>query len=291
MDVSTRQAVNVCQAIKLSGETDSDDIRAITGPDLAELEGDAFDETVRTCKVFTKLIPLQKGQIISRLKKLGHCVGMLGNRINDCIALRAADVGISVDSCTRAAKDSGDVIFTEKGLDIIAYGVRIGRVNQGNSIKYIKIVASSNFGNVFSILIASAWLPFTPMSSLQLLVQNLLYDVSQIAIPWDRMDEEYLEEPKHWASMDLLRFIIVLGPTSSVIDTATFYTGWFYYRVQTSDDPASVSLFQTHWFPQGRLTQTLIVHLLRTAKIPVIQSRAAPCLVFAMCAMGYTNPA
>ena len=105
------------------------------------------------------------------------------------------------------------------------------------------------------------------------------------------MDEEYLEEPKHWASMDLLRFIIVLGPTSSVIDMATFYTGWFYYCVQTSDDLASVSLFQTHWFPQGRLTQTLIVHLLRTAKIPVIQSRAAPCLVFATCATGYTNPA
>ncbi|KAM0325134.1 hypothetical protein ACHAQA_007673 [Verticillium albo-atrum] len=198
-------AVNICQTIKLMGDDYSDDIQAITGPDLAQLEGDQFDETIQTCKVFAKLTPSQKGEIVHRLKQLGHCVGMLGDGINDCIALRAADVGISVDSGTRAAKDAADVILTEKGLDIIIDGVRIGRVTQGNSMKYIKMVASSNFGNVFSILIASSWLPFTPMSSLQLLAQNLLYDISQIAIPWDRMDEEYLEKPKRWNSMDLLR--------------------------------------------------------------------------------------
>lgn len=278
-------AINICQAINLGGEIESDDMEAITGPDLAELDGDAFDDTVRRCKVLAKLTPTQKGQVIRSLRKAGHCVGMLGDGVNDCVALRAADVGISVDSGSRAAKDAADVILTEKGLDIIADGVRVGRVTQGNSIKYIKMVASSNFGNVFSILIASSWLPFTPMSSLQLLVQNLLYDVSQIAIPWDRMDEEYLTEPKRWATRDLLRFIIVLGPTSSVIDMATFCTGWFYYGVQSADDADAVSLFQTHWFLQGLLTQTLIVHLLRTEKIPVVQSRAARCLVFATCAI------
>ncbi|KAM0518695.1 hypothetical protein ACHAP6_006675 [Verticillium nonalfalfae] len=277
-------AVNICQAINLVDMVDHDDLQAITGPELARLEGtDEYDEMVLKCKVFAKLTPMQKAQIVNRLKAAGNCVGMLGDGVNDCIALRAADVGVSVDSGTRAAKDSADVILTEKGLDIIADGVRVGRVTQGNSIKYIKMVASSNFGNVFSILIASSWLPFTPMSSLQLLVQNLLYDVSQVAIPWDRMDDEYLEQPKQWASLDLLRFIIVLGPTSSTIDMCTFCIGWFYYGIQSADDASAVSLFQTHWFLQGLLTQTLIVHLLRTAKIPVFQSRAAPILVFATC--------
>ncbi|KAM0326327.1 hypothetical protein ACHAQA_006927 [Verticillium albo-atrum] len=279
-------AVNICQAINLVDIIEQDDIQAITGPELAQFEGtDEYDKMVLKYKVFAKLTPNQKAQIINRLKKAGHCVGMLGDGVNDCIALRAADVGVSVDSGTRAAKDSADVILTEKGLDIIGDSVRVGRVTQGNSIKYIKMVASSNFGNVFSILIASSWLPFTPMSSLQLLTQNLLYDVSQIAIPWDRMDEDYLEKPKQWASIDLLRFIIVLGPTSSIIDMCTFCVGWFYYGVQTADDESAVSLFQTHWFLQGLLTQTLIVHLLRTAKIPVIESRAARVLVFTTCSI------
>ncbi|ROT40811.1 MG transport ATPase [Sodiomyces alkalinus F11] len=281
-------AVNICQAIGIAADSpNSDDVQAITGPDLAALDGDvdAFDAAVRTCRVFAKLTPSQKGQVVRRLRAHGHCVGMLGDGVNDCVALRAADVGISVDSSARAAKDVADVILTEKGLGIVADGVRTGRVTYGNSIKYIKMVASANFGNVFSILIASAWLPFTPMSPIQLLVQNLLYDVSQIAIPWDRVDDEDLALPRRWASRDLLRFILVLGPTSSVIDIATFCSGWFYYGVRSAEDPQAVALFQTHWFLQGLLTQTLIVHMLRTAKIPVVQSRAAPCLVFATCAI------
>lgn len=287
-------ALHVCQAIRLGDGGDvSDDVEAVTGPELARLEGDAFDDAVRRCRVLAKLTPSQKGQVIRRLRRLGHCVGMLGDGVNDCVALRAADVGISVDSGSRAAKDAADVILTEKGLDVVGDAVRVGRVTQGNSIKYVKMVASSNFGNVFSILVASAWLPFTPMSGLQLLVQNLLYDVSQIAIPWDRMDEEYLEAPRRWATRDLLRFIVVLGPTSSVIDMATFCAGWFLYGVRTADDEAAVSLFRTHWFLQGLLTQTLIVHLLRTAKVPVVQSRAAPGLVASTCAVmavGFTIP-
>jgi len=276
-------AINICQQIRLAGDLDSDDIEAITGPDLALLDGGEFDQTIQSCKVFAKLTPAQKAQVIHRLKKAGHCVGMLGDGVNDCLAIRAADAGISVDSGSRAAKDAADVILTEKGLNIIADAVRIGRVTHGNSIKYIKMVASSNFGNVFSILIASSWLPFTPMTSVQILVQNLLYDISQIAIPWDRMDEEYLEKPKHWASLDLLRFIAVLGPTSSVIDISTFCIGRYYYGIDSAN--GNVALFQTHWFLQGLLTQTLIVHLLRTPKIPFIQSRAARCLVFSTCAI------
>jgi Mg2+-importing ATPase len=142
------------------------------------------------------------------------------------------------------------------------------------------MVASSNFGNVFSILTASAWLPFDPMTSLQILIQNLLYDISQIAIPWDHMDPEYLAVPQRWNVKDLIRFIIILGPTSSTIDICTFLLNWFYFGIQTTQNPEAVKTFHTHWFLEGLLTQTLIVHLLRTAKIPVIQSRAARPLVF-----------
>ncbi|KAG6293918.1 hypothetical protein E4U09_002822 [Claviceps aff. purpurea] len=153
--------------------------------------------------------------------------------------------------------------------------VTTGRLAHGNTIKYIKMVASSNFGNVFSMLAAAAWLPFTRMMSIQLLAQNLLYDISQIAIPWDSVDPEYLKTPKSWKTWDLLRFVVVLGPTSSVIDILTFALNWFYYGVKTADNEEAVRLAQTHWFLQGLLTQTLIVHLLRTAKMPFIQSRAA----------------
>ena len=141
------------------------------------------------------------------------------------------------------------------------------------------MVASSNFGNVFSVLIASAWLPFNPMTGMQILIQNLLYDISQIAIPWDRLDEEYLAVPQRWQIWDLLRFIVIFGPTSSTIDMCTFCINWFYYGIRTVEDTHDVMVFHTHWFLEGLLTQTLIVHLLRTAKIPIIQSRAARVLV------------
>jgi Mg2+-importing ATPase len=155
------------------------------------------------------------------------------------------------------------------------------------------MVASSSFGNVFSILIASCWLPYSPMSALQILIQNLLYNISQIAIPWDRMDEEFLAMPQRWDAKDLLRFILVLGPTSSTIDMCTFSLGWFYYGVQDPSDSYAVTLFHTQWFLEGLLTQTLIVHLLRTAKVPGFQSRAAPVLVFStlsVMAVGFLLP-
>ncbi|KAG5915785.1 hypothetical protein E4U42_007910 [Claviceps africana] len=272
-------AVNVCQRLELISRNDvaeNDDVQAITGPELALLEGtDEYDSVVRTCKVFAKLTPSQKATVIGSLRKSGHCVGMLGDGINDCMALRRADVGISVESGASVAKDCADLVLTEKGLHIMVSSVTTGRLTHGNTIKYIKMVASSNFGNVFSILAAAAWLPFTPMVSIQLLAQNLLYDISQIAIPWDVVDAEYLTTPKSWKTWDLLRFVIVLGPTSSVIDILTFTLGWFYYGIQNVDDDEAVRRFQTHWFLQGLLTQTLIVHLLRTAKLPFVQSRAA----------------
>ncbi|CAH0051087.1 unnamed protein product, partial [Clonostachys solani] len=290
-------ALNICQALEIvehNQVTENDDIQAITGPELARVEGTPeFDCLARTCKVFAKLSPNQKAAIIASLRKGGNCVGMLGDGINDCVALRAADVGISVDSGSQVAKDCADLILTEKGLDIIVESVRVGRITYGNTIKYIKMVASSNFGNVFSILAASAWLPFTPMTSIQLLAQNLLYDISQIGIPWDNMDEEFIKKPQQWRSMDLLRFILVLGPTSSVIDICTFSLNWWYYGVQSAHDPVAVSMCQTHWFLEGLLTQTLIVHLLRTPKIPFIQSRSSVPLALStglIMAVGFALP-
>ncbi|KMU78389.1 magnesium-transporting ATPase [Coccidioides immitis RMSCC 3703] len=163
----------------------------------------------------------------------------------------------------------------------------MGRVTYGNTIKYIKMVASSNFGNVFSILIASAWLPFEPMTSLQLLIQNLLYDISQIAIPWDRMDEEYLQEPKKWDAIDLLRFIIVLGPTSSTIDVLTFCLGWFYYNIRTADDPEAVKLFRTHWFLQGRAARAMVA----STTIIMAVGFVLPYIPLFQAALRFVNPA
>ncbi|KAH7123169.1 hypothetical protein EDB81DRAFT_913339 [Dactylonectria macrodidyma] len=275
-------ALNVCRSLELLGQDEAaeGEVQSITGPDLAQLgDTDEFDQVVKSCKVFAKLTPNHKGMVVASLRKAGHCVGMLGDGINDCIALRASDVGISVDSGAGVAKDCADLVLTEKGLAIIVDSVTVGRITHGNTIRYIKMVASSNFGNVFSILAASAWLPFFHARTLQILAQNLLYDISQIAIPWDRVDAEYLQQPRRWRSFDLLRFVIILGPTSSTIDICTFLLGRYFYGVQTANDKESVKLFQTHWFLQGLLTQTLIVHLLRTAKIPFLQSRAAPVLV------------
>jgi Mg2+-importing ATPase len=269
----------VCRSLNIANPDLEGGLRAITGPELAQLEVADFHENVQNCTIFAKLTPTQKGEVVMSLKEAGHqTVGMLGDGINDCVALRDADVGISVDSAVNIAKDCADVIMTEKDLSIIVAGVRTGRITHGNTMKYIKMVASSNFGNVFSVVIASAWLPYQPMRSLQILMQNLLYDISQVAIPWDYMDEEFSQIPRRWNTWDLLRFIIVLGPTSSTIDMCTFSFNWFYYGIRTASSPL-VPRAHTHWFLEGLLTQTLIVHLLRTSKVPFFQSWASPVLI------------
>jgi len=189
-------------------------------------------------------------------------------------------VGISVDSGVDVAKEAADIILLEKSLLVLVKGVIQGRLTYGNSIKYIKMAVSSNFGNVFSVLIASAWLPFLPMLPEQLLVQNLLYDFSQIAIPWDNMDSDWMMRPCTWDISSILKFMAFIGPLSSIFDMATFSFMWFYYGIQTAEDPDQVARFQTAWFIEGLLTQTLIVHMIRTAKIPFIQSIAGwPLLV------------
>ncbi|KAJ7547024.1 hypothetical protein O6H91_08G065400 [Diphasiastrum complanatum] len=243
-----------------------------TGPRLALLDAAQFVEEIKKATVMAKLTPTQKMQVVEALKSANHTVGFIGDGINDSLALKAADVGISVDSATSVAKDAAQIILLEKDLDVLVAGVIRGRITHGNTIKYIKMAASSNFGNVFSILVASAWLPFDPMKPIQILTQNLLYDFSQASIPWDRMDSDYLEIPHQWSATGIVSFMIFMGPISSVFDIATFLLLWFGYGVCT---PEQQALFQTCWFLEGLLTQTLVIHMLRTRRIPFLEETAS----------------
>ncbi|MFI5310682.1 MAG: magnesium-translocating P-type ATPase [Gemmatimonadales bacterium] len=245
----------------------------VLGSELAGLDDAAVGEIADQHIVFAKLTPDDKVRIVRALRARGHTVGFMGDGINDAGALREADVGISVDSAVDIAKESADIILLEKSLMVLEEGVVEGRKTFGNTIKYIKMTASSNFGNVFSVLIASAFLPFLPMLPIQLLTINLLYDFSQASIPWDNMDPEYVAVPRKWRADDIGRFMLFIGPTSSVFDIATFALMWYVFAAH---DVAHQALFQSGWFIESLLTQTLIVHMIRTAKTPFIQSRAAP---------------
>jgi len=227
---------------------------------------------VESHDVFAKLTPAHKERIVRLLKSAGHVVGFMGDGINDAAALRTADIGISVDTGVDIAKEAADIILLEKSLLVLEEGVVEGRRTFANMLKYIKMTASSNFGNVFSVLIASAFIPFLPMLPIHLLVQNLLYDCSQISIPFDNVDDELLQEPQRWDPTSIGRFMVFFGPISSVFDLTTFAVMWFVFAANV---PSRQTLFQSAWFVEGLLTQTLIVHMIRTPKIPFLQSRAS----------------
>ncbi|WP_235364826.1 magnesium-translocating P-type ATPase [Sphingomonas sp. ERG5] len=268
---------NAVVTAKICREVGLDVGEPLLGRDIAALDDAALRAVVGKTVVFAKLSPLDKARIIRALQALGHTVGFLGDGINDAPGLRDADVGISVDSAADIAKESADIILLEKSLMVLEDGVLCGRATFGNIIKYIKMTASSNFGNVFSVLVASAFLPFLPMLPIHLLIQNLCYDVSQLSLPWDGMDEEYLEKPRKWYAGDIARFMVSIGPISSIFDITTFCLMWFIFSANTVADQ---SLFQSGWFIEGLLSQTLIVHMIRTRKIPFFQSTAAlPVLV------------
>lgn len=253
------------------------------GADIETMSDVELATAVESINVFAKLTPAHKERIVQALRKNGHVVGFMGDGINDAPALRGADIGISVDSAVDIAKEAADIILLEKSLMVLEEGVLEGRKTFSNMLKYIKMTASSNFGNVFSVLIASAFLPFLPMLPLQLLVQNLLYDISQIAIPFDHVDSELLEKPQHWNPDEIGRFMIFFGPISSIFDIATFCLMWFVFGANT---PAQQTLFQSGWFVEGLISQTLIVHMIRTQRIPFLQSRAAwPLLGTTLCIM------
>ena len=262
---------------KICREVGLDQQGVLLGSDIERMSDKVLAEAVESHNVFAKLTPSHKERIVRLLKANGHVVGFMGDGINDAPALRTADIGISVDTAVDIAKEAADIILLEKSLMVLEEGVLEGRRTFANMLKYIKMTASSNFGNVFSVLVASAFIPFLPMLPMHLLVQNLLYDISQIAIPFDNVDEELLKKPQRWQPGDVGRFMVFFGPISSVFDITTYAMMWFVFSANT---PEEQSLFQSGWFIVGLLTQTLIVHMIRTPKIPFIQSRAAtPLLV------------
>jgi Mg2+-importing ATPase len=273
-EVVTRK---ICKEVSLAIEN------AMLGKDVEALSEAELPEAAEHTTIFTKMSPLQKSRVIRALKSRGHTVGYLGDGINDAAALKDADVGISVDTAVDIAKESADIILLEKSLLVLEEAVIEGRRTFANIIKYIKMTASSNFGNVFSVLIASIFLPFLPMLPIQLLTQNLLYDISQVSIPWDDVDRDYLKEPRKWDATGLARFMVFIGPISSIFDIVTFVVMWHVFAANTVEKQ---SLFQSGWFVVGLLTQTLIVHMIRTQHVPFIQSRAAaPVIMLTACIM------
>ena len=259
-------AMKVCQEVGLEvGE-------AVTGNQIEGMDDDALAALAKVTTLFARLTPMHKERIVTLLRREGHVVGFMGDGINDAPALRAADIGISVDGAVDIAREAADIILLEKSLMVLEEGVIEGRKTFANMLKYIKMTASSNFGNVFSVLVASAFLPFLPMLPLHLLIQNLLYDVSQVAIPFDNVDEEQIQKPQRWNPADLGRFMIFFGPISSIFDILTFCVMWWVFKANV---PEAQTLFQSGWFVVGLLSQTLIVHMIRTRHLPFIQSRAA----------------
>ena len=272
---------SVCKQVGLNAKN------ILLGADVEAMNDDELKTAVEKTNVFAKLSPRQKARIVTVLRGNGHTVGYMGDGINDAAAMKAADVGISVDTAVDIAKESANIILMEKDLMVLEQGVIEGRKIYANIIKYIKMTASSNFGNMFSVLAASAFLPFLPMLPIQLLLLNLIYDLSCTALPWDNVDKEFLSVPRKWNASSIGKFMLWIGPTSSVFDITTyllmyfvicpFVSGGLMFREIT--DPAAqayfIAVFQAGWFVESMWSQTLVIHMIRTPKIPFIQSRAS----------------
>jgi Mg2+-importing ATPase len=254
--------------------------RILLGSQIEAMNDSELAEAATATSVFARLVPAHKQRIIRAIQSKDHVAGFMGDGINDAPALRAADVGISVDSAVDIAKESSGIILLENNLLVLEQGVMEGRRVFGNIIKYIKMAASSNFGNMFSVVGASAFLPFLPMLPIQVLTNNLLYDFSQTAIPTDEVDAEWLTKPRRWAIGQIQRFILFIGPISSIFDYLTFFI--MLYVLNSRHNPA---LFRTGWFVESLFTQTLIIHVIRTNRIPFFQSRASWPLIAASIAV------
>lgn len=277
VDVKILTGDNDIVTRKIASEVGIDATNTLLGSEISEMTDEQLYERTKDTNIFAKLSPSQKERVILTLQNNNHVVGFMGDGINDAQSLKQADVGISVDTAVDIAKESADIILLEKDLNVLEKGVIEGRRVFGNINKYIKMTASSNFGNVFSVLVASAFLPFLPMMPIQLLSQNLLYSISQISMPWDNMDEEYLKKPQQWDADQIATFMVHIGPISSVFDILTYLLMWFVFKANTLD---KAPLFQTGWFVVGLLTQTLIVHIIRTEKIPFTKSKASKPVIF-----------
>ena len=256
----------VCNDVGLSADP------MLLGGDVEKMSDVELADAAEKATLFARLSPAHKQRVIRALRSKGHVVGFMGDGINDAPALRAADIGISVDTATDIAKESADLILLEKNLMVLEGGVVEGRKVFANILKYIRMGASSNFGNMFSVLGASAFLPFIPMAPIQVLTNNLLYDFSQVPIPIDAVDEEQVARPRPWNLDEIKRFILFIGPISSIFDYTTFFVMLWVFNCW---DPSRAAVFQTGWFVESLMTQTLIIHVIRTNKIPFIQSWAS----------------
>jgi P-type Mg2+ transporter len=269
----------VCKDVGLSADA------MLLGGDVEKMSDAELADAAQKTTLFARLSPAHKQRVIRVLRSKGHVVGFMGDGINDAPALKAADIGISVDTATDIAKESADLILLETDLMVLEGGVIEGRKVFANIIKYIRMGASSNFGNMFSVLGASAFLPFLPMAPIQVLTNNLLYDFSQVPIPTDAVDEELVAGPRPWNIGEITRFILFIGPISSIFDYTTFFVMLWVFNCW---DPSRASVFQTGWFVESLMTQTLIIHVIRTNKIPFLQSRASwPLTATTLCIMAF----
>ena len=272
----------VCKDVGIDSEG------VITGDQLQRMSKSQFEDSVETTTIFARLSPSQKEEIIQALQHRGHVVGFMGDGINDALAMKKADVGISVDTAVDVAKESADIVLLEKSLLVLEDGIIEGRKVFGNIIKYIRMGASSNFGNMFSVVGGSYFLPFLPMAPIQILLNNLLYDISQVGIPTDTVDPEFTKTPRKWNIGNIKKFMIFIGPMSSIFDYATYFLMLFFFKCYQYTSPNILpgmktyyeNLFHTGWFVESILTQTMIVHIIRTRKIPFLQSAASPALLF-----------
>jgi Mg2+-importing ATPase len=266
-------ARKICSEVGLATEF------TLLGDAVESMTDDALAEVAERTTLFARVSPAHKQRIIKALQSRKHTVGFMGDGINDAPALHTADVGISVDTAVDIAKESADMILLEKSLLVLDEGVLEGRKVFSNIIKYVRMGASSNFGNMFSVLGASIFVPFLPMLPVQILANNLLYDIGQTAIPTDAVDPERISTPRQWDIKELSRFVLFIGPCSSLFDYTTFFIMLYVFKCWDISTPAaaahSASLFQTGWFVESLLTQTLIIHIIRTNKVPFLQSNAS----------------
>lgn len=260
---------NICHLVGIENK------EILLGSDIDKMDDTKLSKKVEEVNVFARMNPLQKERIIKILRQNGHVVGYMGDGVNDAPSLHNADVGICVNTATDIAKEASDIVLLEKSLKVVFNGVIEGRKVYGNIIKYMKMALSSDFGDVFSIFLASIFLPFLPLLPIQMLIQDFLYDFSQIGIPYDNVDEEFLLKPKKWNTKGLGTFMNVMGPVSSIIDVLAFLSFWF---ILGYNQTANESYFQTAWFVECLISETLIIHFIRTSKIPFVQSKANPIL-------------
>ena len=269
---------SVCKEVGLAGE------KIITGNELQQLNQEELRKTVQAYNIFAKITPDQKVRIVNALTENGQTVGFLGDGINDAGAMRAADVGISVDTAVDVAKESA-VILLRKDLMVLEKGILSGRRVFTNTMKYVKLTASSNFGNVFSVIPASIFLPFLPIAPIQSLLLNLIYDTSCMSVPWDKVDEEYVEKPKKWEPKSIGNFMRWFGPTSSIFDIVTYLFMYFivcpailggsFFELNGADQLLFIGIFHAGWFIESLWSQMLVLHFLRTEKMPFLQSSAS----------------